>query len=578
MKIRDQHIPYLIFAGALLLFAPFLGAVHLFDWDEINFAECAREMLVTGDYNTVQIDYQPFWEKPPLFIWMQALCMKIFGVSEFAARLPNAIGGAVTLATLFVLGSRTSGKKFAWYWVLFYAGSLLPHFYFRSGVIDPWFNFFILLSFYHFIIYTNEFIPGLKQRTFEKRIVLSGLFLSLAVLTKGPAAIVIFGLSFLVARLFKRKPLMSWKHFCVYVLAVAAPAGIWFLSLIIQGKGIVILEFIEYQVRLFSTEDAGHGHNFFYHWYVLLIGCFPASIFALQGMFKNGNAIPFEQHALKWMRILFWVVLILFSIIQTKIIHYSSLCYFPLTFIAAHVAVQLESAGLQHKKWIANLLLAIGIIISAGLFVVPFFDKLVPWMISRGWIKDAFAEASFSAGASWFGWEWIIGVCMLSLTIFGMWKYRKQEFQKSIYTLTIGGIFVIALACFLIVPRVENYTQNAAIEFWKSKAGQKVYVETLGYKSYAHFFYAQTISDPSADVMFYDYLRTKEEVQKGTRIGAEQMRQWKHDWICQGEIDRPAYFICKNTWVENVYQYYPDLKKVGEKNGFVFWERLPKTK
>ena len=48
----------------LILFVPFLGYVHLFDWDEINFAECAREMLESGNFSTVTIDYEPFWEKP----------------------------------------------------------------------------------------------------------------------------------------------------------------------------------------------------------------------------------------------------------------------------------------------------------------------------------------------------------------------------------------------------------------------------------------------------------------------------------------------------------------------------------
>ena len=44
-----------------------LGNVHLFDWDEINFAESAREMIESGDYLRVQINYLPFWEKPPFF-------------------------------------------------------------------------------------------------------------------------------------------------------------------------------------------------------------------------------------------------------------------------------------------------------------------------------------------------------------------------------------------------------------------------------------------------------------------------------------------------------------------------------
>lgn len=64
----------LFFLG-FLLFLPWLGNVHLFDWDEINFAEAAREMIVSSNYLSVQIDFWPFWEKPPLFIWLQALSM-----------------------------------------------------------------------------------------------------------------------------------------------------------------------------------------------------------------------------------------------------------------------------------------------------------------------------------------------------------------------------------------------------------------------------------------------------------------------------------------------------------------------
>ena len=67
------------------------GGWSLLDWDEINFAESAREMLATGDYGSVQINYRPFYEKPPLFMLVQAGMMKIFGVGEMAARLPNGV-------------------------------------------------------------------------------------------------------------------------------------------------------------------------------------------------------------------------------------------------------------------------------------------------------------------------------------------------------------------------------------------------------------------------------------------------------------------------------------------------------
>ncbi len=59
---KSKGIHYQLFTvlfGALL-FLPFLGSVHLFDWDEINFAESAREMIITGNYPDVQIDFKSF--------------------------------------------------------------------------------------------------------------------------------------------------------------------------------------------------------------------------------------------------------------------------------------------------------------------------------------------------------------------------------------------------------------------------------------------------------------------------------------------------------------------------------------
>ena len=107
--------PYLFwFLIGCLVYIPFLGSSQLFDWDEINFAESAREMIVTGDYLTVQINFQPFWEKPPIFMWLQVLSFQLFGTftdqawtsMEFAARFPNALIGIATLLILFRIGKK----------------------------------------------------------------------------------------------------------------------------------------------------------------------------------------------------------------------------------------------------------------------------------------------------------------------------------------------------------------------------------------------------------------------------------------------------------------------------------------
>jgi len=140
--MSKKFYPYLILISALFFFIPFLGSVHLFDWDEINFAESAREMIVTHNYAQVQIDFHPFWEKPPLFFWMQVLSMKMFGINEFAARFPDAVIGILTLLTFYFLGKKLYDEKFGLIWSLAFLGSFLPHIYFKSGIIDPFFIFY----------------------------------------------------------------------------------------------------------------------------------------------------------------------------------------------------------------------------------------------------------------------------------------------------------------------------------------------------------------------------------------------------------------------------------------------------
>ena len=110
------------------LFIPFLGHVHLFDWDEINFAESAREMLVSGNFHQVQINFQPFFEKPPLFMWMQALCMHFLGTDEFSARFPNAIFGILTMLLTYNIGKHYFSVTFGVFWALLMACSFLPFF------------------------------------------------------------------------------------------------------------------------------------------------------------------------------------------------------------------------------------------------------------------------------------------------------------------------------------------------------------------------------------------------------------------------------------------------------------------
>ena len=473
----------LITIAAFILFVPFLGAVHLFDWDEINFAECAREMIVSHDFFSVKINFQPFWEKPPLFIWMQALSMSIFGINEFAARLPNAICGIITLLVLYNIGRKLVDDKFGLVWVLAYAGSFLPHFYFKSGIIDPWFNLFIYLGIYYFFLFTNN-----KS---SRLLIFSALFIGLGVLTKGPVAVLVFGLCAGVYWISRRfQPFMSWKQIIIYTLSVISVGGLWFLMLVLTGNSAIIKEFFLYQVRLLSTQDAGHGGPFYYHWVVLLIGCFPMSVFALRAFKKNSFDTPYQKHFKLWMMILFFVVLILFSIVKTKIVHYSSLCYFPLSFMGAYSVYKLMTGEIQWKKSTGILLAIIASVIGIAISALPFIEKNKQEIISANIIQDDFAIENLKATVYWSGFEWLIGAVLIIGVIVMLFLINRKKTTFGLVGIFIISLITVNMSALVVAPRIELYSQNAAIEFYESLQNKDCYVTTLGFKSYADLFYS----------------------------------------------------------------------------------------
>jgi 4-amino-4-deoxy-L-arabinose transferase-like glycosyltransferase len=533
----------LIAFGAALLFIPFLGQVHLFDWDEVNFAECAREMLVSKNYLRVQIDFQPFWEKPPLFIWMQALCMKVFGIGEFAARLPNALMGIATLCTLFHVGKKVVNERMAWWWVFLYAASWLPAFYFKTAIIDPTFNYFIFLSFYqiYLVRYGNR-----KWR----HALLSGFFLGLAVLTKGPVAILVAMLSLLVYLLLN-KGFWGYKiqHLLLLVLACAGTTFLWFGIDIVKNGWWFTQEFITYQIRLFRTEDAGHGGPFFYHFLVLLIGCFPAAAFLFQSGRKSAatNTRREEADFIRWMWILFWVVLILFSIVKTKIVHYSSLCYFPLTFLAALQLGRLDEGKIKLKKAVTIILAVTGILLAVVITLLPVVglnkQKLIPLF------DDDFAVANLQAAVQWSYAECLYGLLYLGGVIIALVMLRRS-FHKGMLLLLGIQIFIIQVTMIHFVPKIEAYSQRASMEFYKSLAGKDVYLQPLDFVSYGYLFYSD--KQPSTNPEYY---------------------KDKKGWMLNGQVDKPCYFISKNTAEAELLAANPNLLKIGERNGFVFYKR-----
>lgn len=538
-KLKNNYALILFLLSCI--FFPFaIGSVHLFDWDEVNFAEIAREMIVNKNYLNVQINYQPFWEKPPLFFWLQALSMKIFGINEFASRFPNVLVGIASILCMFYIGKKFISDKFAFIWGLSYIGSFLPHFYFKSGIIDPLFNLFIFLSIYFFYLYQVEY----KKKYLFIASILSGL----AVLTKGPVAVLIIILVVLFFVIYK------WKTIKIKILdlliagvIIGIITSFWFVSEIINGGGVELFkEFIAYQIRLFTTSEAGHGEPFYYHFIVLFFGCFPISLIAIPYILKKNfsdskSILVKDFYTLNF--ILFWVVLILFSITTTKIVHYSSLCYFPLSFMAAYIIYQYTNEKKNIHK-ISFILLAIvgilvGIIFTAIPLIVKFKAIIIPF------IKDKFAVQNILLPVQWGGFEYLLGILYMVLLVIVLVKLKNNI--RYIIHLFLLNALILNLLMLFIVPKIEQHSQGSMIEFFQKHNQPNEYVTTYGFRSYAKFFYAN-------------------------KQKPENLKSLDEEWLLNGAIDKPVYIVSKMYDKEKVLQL-KNIKFLYEKGGFVFYVR-----
>lgn len=553
--MSQERLKYSLLIAALgaLFYFPFLGGVHLFDWDEINFAEISREMIINGDYLRIYVNFEPFWEKPPFYFWLQVLAMKSFGINEFAARLPNAICGVITLVILYNLGRHLYNHRFGLIWAGIYFGSILPFLYFKSGIIDPFFNLFIFLGIYFVVLFNwkrHQFDQIQLKYPALTYLFWGGFFIGMGILTKGQVAFIIACLTMFVYWVYQRfRFYINVPQFLFFTFAATLVTLSWYgLETWVHGTWF-IEKFNQYQYRLFSTPDAGHKGFPFYHFVVLLVGCFPASIFLIRSFFRMPKEeTAYQQDFKMWMKFLFWTVLILFSIVKSKIVHYSSMCYFPLTFLAAIVIYKIINGKLLLNRWMKTGLWIIGGLFIFATTTLPFIGKNIE--VIKPLFKDPFAQANMEANVQWTGFEVIPGLFLLALLI---WFFYKQRTKQSIvaFASLFGGMAIfVMLTLIFYIKRIEGYSQRAAIEFFESKTKEDCYIITYGYKSYAHLFYAKKP------------LVTNE-------------KSYDRNWLLFGEdVDKTVYVVSKIHRAHEVAAF-KTLEEIGRKNGFVFFRRFP---
>lgn len=383
--MKRPILPVIIFlALSWYLFFFRIDAIGLTDPDETFYAQTAREMIRQNDWLTPHIFGKPQFEKPPLFYWLVKISFKIFGVNEAAARLPSAVFGAIGIAAVYFLGGLLFNKRTGLLAAAMLATCVEYVILARACVTDMTLSSLMLLGALFF------FYGHLKGKRYAYY--LSAVFFALAVLTKGPIAVMLPALVFILYFVFTK----DWKSFAripflgmaAAFIAVAAP---WYILMYRAHGGAFIDAFFGFQnVTRFLQAEHKIGSQIYYNIPIMLGGFFPWSVFLPFGLwyaFKratNGQRKGFI-FALVW----FFSIFLFFTASSTKLPTYIFPCFMAAALISAAAWDDFlkDRPSELTAKWVGGSYYALVVIVfigivGAGVYLSGHYNSLLKSLIA----------------------------------------------------------------------------------------------------------------------------------------------------------------------------------------------------
>jgi 4-amino-4-deoxy-L-arabinose transferase-like glycosyltransferase len=275
----------LILATLYVCYFSHLGAIGFVGPDEPRYAWIARDMAETGDWVTPRLYGKPWFEKPPLFYWGAASCFKLFGVSEAAARLPSAISALLATLALAWLAWRLYGVETARWLLLILPTTVGMIGFSHAAATDMPFSGMLTIAMVCAAavlgLTHNENTPILP-RTPWVALILFGLFLGLAVLAKGPAAIILSGGAVFFWALFTKRWRDAFRLLHPAALAAFCLTALpWYILCARRNPDFFRIFIIEHNFKRFLTPEFQHIQPFWFYGAVLLIALLPWTALAV---------------------------------------------------------------------------------------------------------------------------------------------------------------------------------------------------------------------------------------------------------------------------------------------------------
>jgi 4-amino-4-deoxy-L-arabinose transferase-like glycosyltransferase len=343
-----------------------LGYASLLDPDEAHYAELTREMMQAGNWLVPLLDGKPFIDKPVLFHWLQGASVALLGESEFAARLPSALAALALFAVTRWVGAVLFDAEVGYWGAIMFATIPATFALSSLALFDMVFSAFLFGA-------VGCLLVAAHAR--NRRIECGGYgLLTLAVMTKGPVALLLVG-AFLCAAWMaggaprERVGRLRWKTGLALVAVAASPWFVWmeahFGREFVQGYLLAGNLWYFTQPEIFSGRAISHTYyvrvfaGAFFPWSALVIG---RGVDLWRGR-RTGLAVSPEEKLL-WL----WTAVVIgfFSAARFKLDHYIFPAAPACCLIAAHAWRQAAHDRSAATKWTAASVMLIAALLIVG--------------------------------------------------------------------------------------------------------------------------------------------------------------------------------------------------------------------
>jgi 4-amino-4-deoxy-L-arabinose transferase-like glycosyltransferase len=363
--------PYLAVTALLVMcgvgFFFRLGKLALAGPDEPRYAEVAREMLMSGDFISPRLGGCLWFEKPTLLYWMAAAAYRVFGVNEFAARVPSALMATAAVLFLYTAIRHTISARLAFFVSLVLTTSALFIGYARAAVPDMLLAAAICIA----LIAAYLSTVGSNQWGYW---VLSAAATGVAVLAKGLVGIVLVIAIVTIAYAgIGGLKLSRWRQLClaslIFLVVFSLVASIWYVPVTIRhGRDFLEEFFVNHHFKRYLTDRYHHPQPIYFFSAMLLAGALPWTFFLIPAAQRFVRLKPSKttSERLLWLAWVWMIVTVLFfSFSESKLPGY----ILPaLPALAIIVGAEVERVWQGERGWVLGLAkwLSAGLIIFLG--------------------------------------------------------------------------------------------------------------------------------------------------------------------------------------------------------------------